>query len=264
MSYYIYLDKVLLPVAPSKIRTTIKNKNKTIELINEGEVNMLKDAGLTEISFTVVLPNQKYPFAKYPDGYKDAKYYLDVFEEHKKSKKPFQLIISRVLPNGKVLFYTNLKVSLEDYNIEDDVKEGFDTKVTINLLQYKEYGTKTTNISAYVRSIPSATVQRPAGAGANTGGTNYTIKSGDTLWNIAKQKLGNGSKWTALYDTNKTVIENAAKARGKASSNNGHWIFAGTVITIPTAAAVSASVAKQSNSTKTLSGGGGKVVAMTR
>ena len=262
MSYDVYIDKVLLPVAPSKIRTTIKNKNKTIELINEGEVNMLKDAGLTEISFTVVLPNQKYPFAKYPNGYNDAKYYLDVFEEHKKSKKPFQLIISRVLPNGKVLFYTNVKVSLEDYNIEDDVKEGFDTKVTINLLQYKEYGTKTTNISAYVRTIPRATTQRPAGAGANTGGTNYTIKSGDTLWNIAKQKLGNGSKWTVLYNTNKIVIENAAKARGKASSNNGHWIFPNTVITIPTAAVLSSSVAKASTtnnkSTGTKGGGGAR------
>lgn len=235
MAYDVYFDKVLLPVAPSHIKTGIKNKNKVVELINEGDVNLLKSAGLTELSFTILLPNQKYPFAKYPDGFRQAAYYLGIFEQHKMSKKPFQLIISRTLPTGKVLFYTNLKVSLEDYNIEDDVTEGFDIKVTINLKQYKEYGTKTTNISAYVRKIPSSTTtsKRTAGSGANTSGTSYTIKSGDTLWNIAKKKLGSGSKWTTIYNANKTIIENAAKARGKASSNNGHWIYPNTTITIP-------------------------------
>ena len=93
--YDIYLDRVLLPVAPSKIKTTIKNKNKHIELINEGDVNILKDAGLTELSFTVVLPNQRYPFAKYVNGYKNASYYLGVLETYKKNKKPFQLCLEQ-------------------------------------------------------------------------------------------------------------------------------------------------------------------------
>jgi len=235
MSYDIYLDKVLLPVAPSQIKTQIKNKNKTIELINEGDVNLLNSSGLTEISFTVVLPNQKYPFARYVSGFKSAAYYLDVLEQYKKNKKPFQLIISRTLPSGSVLFYTNLKVSLEKYDIEDNVKEGFDTKVAINLKQYKEFGTKTVKISTAStrRTQVASASSRPAGAGANTAGTSYTIVSGDTLWNIAKKKMGSGSQWTTLYNANKTVIENAARSRGKASSNNGHWIYPGTVITIP-------------------------------
>lgn len=230
MAYDVYFDKVLLPIAPSKIKTKIKNKNKTIELINEGEVNMLKDAGLTEISFSLSLPNQKYPFAKYPDGFKMASYYLDILEGYKKNKKPFQLIISRTLPTGKVLFYTNLKVSLEDYNIDDDVKEGFDIVVSINLLQYKDYGTKTVNITS---SKPKATTTRPAGEGANNSGESYTIKSGDTLWGIAKKKLGSGTRHKEIYNANKSIIENEAKKRGKASSNNGHWIWPGVKITIP-------------------------------
>lgn len=234
MAYDMYFDKVLLPVAPSKVKTSIKNKNKTIELINEGEVNLLKDSGLTEISFSIVLPNQRYPFARYVNGFRNAAYYLDIFEKYKKSKKPFQFIISRTLPSGSVLFYTNMKVSLEDYDIEDNVNEGFDTKVTITLLQYKSFGTKTTNISAYVRKVKTtSTPTRNAGAGANTSQTTYTIVSGDTLWNIAKKKMGSGTKWTTLYNANKTVIENAAKSRGRASSSNGHWIYPGTQLTIP-------------------------------
>jgi len=233
MSYDVYLDKVLLPVAPSKIKTTVKDKNKSIELINEGEINILKEAGLTELSFSVLLPNQRYPFAKYVNGYKNAAYYLNILEQYKKSKKPFRLIISRTLPNGSVLFYTNLMVSLDKYDIEDNAKEGFDTKVNINLTQYKEFGTKTVKVSTTRKTQTASASNRPAGAGANTTGTTYTIVSGDTLWNIAKKKMGSGAKWTTLYNTNKTVIENAARARGKASSNNGHWIYPGTILTIP-------------------------------
>lgn len=40
--YDVYLDKILLPVTPSNIDMKIKNANKTINLINDGEVNIIK------------------------------------------------------------------------------------------------------------------------------------------------------------------------------------------------------------------------------
>ena len=65
MAYYFYMGKMLCPVAPSKLQLKIQNENKTLTLINEGEVNILKKAGLTDISFDLLLPNVKYPFATY-------------------------------------------------------------------------------------------------------------------------------------------------------------------------------------------------------
>ena len=192
---------------------------------------------LVERNIAIISINYRlYPFAKYPDGFKKAIYYLDMLEKYKKEMKPFQFIISRTLQNGEVPFYTNMKMSLEDYSVEDNVNEGFDIKVSVNLTQYKAYGTKTVDISEYVTKTESSTSdegKRTAGDGAATTGTAYTIASGDTLWNIAKKKLGNGTKWTAIYDANKSTIESAAKSRGRSSSSNGHWIYPGTVITIP-------------------------------
>ena len=54
--YKFYMDKMLLPITPSKVQMSIKNKNKTLVLINEGEINVLKNAGLTEVTFDAMLP----------------------------------------------------------------------------------------------------------------------------------------------------------------------------------------------------------------
>ena len=229
MAYDMYFDRVVLPIPPASMKTKISNKNKTVDLINDGEVNILKNPGLTEISFSLSLPNMRYGFAKYPDGFKKASYYLDILQEYKESKKPFQFILSRVLPDGTLLFYTNMKVSLENYDFEDNASDAFDIKVNVTLKQYKTYGTKTVKLST---STTQKSVTREAGAGANTSGTKYKIKSGDTLWTIAKLKKGSGTLWTSIYNQNKGVIEEAAKKNGRASSSFGHWLFPGTTITI--------------------------------
>lgn len=77
-------------------------------------------------------------------------------------------------------------------------------------------------------------VTQPVAAASGGGtGNSYTVVSGDTLWAIAKKFYNSGAKYTIIYNANKDVIESTAKARGKSSSDNGHWIFPGTVLTIP-------------------------------
>ena len=44
--YDFYLGQCLLPVTPEKLDIRINNKNNTVSLINEGEINILKTAGL--------------------------------------------------------------------------------------------------------------------------------------------------------------------------------------------------------------------------
>lgn len=144
--YDFYLDKCLLPITPQKLQLKINNANTTLTLINEGEVNLLKKAELTDIDFDCEIPQVKYPFAVYPNGFKGASYYLDYFEKLKTDKKPFQFIVSRTMPTGKSLFSTNIKVSMESYTVTEQAKNGFDITVKIKLKQYREYGTKTATI----------------------------------------------------------------------------------------------------------------------
>lgn len=158
MAYYFYLDKLLLPIAPSKLQLEINNQNKTLTLINDGEINILKKAKLTDVDFDCLIPQVKYPFALYKNGFEKASIFLNKFEQLKTSQAPFQFIVTRTLPNGKMLFDTNMKVSMEDYKVKEDVKEGFDLLVSISLKQFRNYGTKTAKVT-FAQSKPKATVQ---------------------------------------------------------------------------------------------------------
>ena len=82
MAYYFYLGNVLLPIPPSKLELKISNNNKTYDLINYSQINVLKNPGLSSLEFEVVLPNTKYPFAMYKNNFQNAKYYLGVIDLH--------------------------------------------------------------------------------------------------------------------------------------------------------------------------------------
>lgn len=210
MAYYFYLGNVLLPIPPSKLELKISNNNKTYDLINYSQINVLKNPGLSSLEFEVVLPNTKYPFAMYKNNFQNAKYYLSVLENLKVNRSAFQFIVVRKFPNGKDIFNTNIKVALEEYTITDTTEEGFDTKVKIKLKQYKEYSTKKVQVTIKQYRPPAVTrtVTTNNTAVAKPSGQNYTVKRGDCLWNIAKRFYGNGAKYTTIYNANRSKIRN--------------------------------------------------------
>lgn len=218
--YDFYLNKCLLPITPDKLEIKVNNANDTLTLINEGEINLLKTPKLTDVEFECRIPQVKYPFATYKSGFQGASYFLDYFESLKVDKKPFQFIVSRTMPNRKVLFSTNMKVSMEDYKITEQAKEGFDLMVKIKLKQYRDYHIKTVNLKA-VDSKLKATTQKSRAANSVTAST-YTVVRGDCLWNIAKRFYGDGAKYIIIYHANKEII-----------GENPNRIYPGQVLTIP-------------------------------
>jgi len=146
MPYRVYLGGVLLPVSPGKLDLKIQNNNKTVTLINDGEINILKTPGLTDIVTDILLPGVPYSFASYTSGFRLPEYYLAHFEKLKAEKQKPQFIVTRTFPNGKPLHGTNMTVSVEEYTITDDAKEGFDTIVSLKLKQWRNYGVKTVNL----------------------------------------------------------------------------------------------------------------------
>ena len=212
MSYICYLGGMEIPT-PAKLTVKVKGKNKTLVLLNEGEVNFLRSPGLTEITVPLVFPML--------GGSRSPADYLDMLEDLKANKKTTQFILVRSSPSGQRLFDTNMTVSVEDYNIVEDATKGLDVSVDVSLKQWRDYGTKTATVEQSAAGEQTVTVEQEREASTAPAAKTYTVKKGDTLWAIAARFYGKGSEYAKIYEANGDKISNPS------------LIYPGQVLTLP-------------------------------
>ena len=228
-------DVLTFPITPGELSIKIGSNNKTVTLINEGDINILKSPSLVEIEFDARFPMRWYPYCK-ADTVQSFQEYFDKLKALKEKKKSFLFYVIRTTPNGKSTWDTEFLVALEEMELSESADEGDDVIISFKLKQYKEYGIKKLPKSYLKDAKPdsTSTSNKPrSNNGKGTTSSVYTVKSGDCLWNISKASYGSGSKYMTIYNANKDAIEKDARKHGKKDSNNGHWIWPGLKLTIP-------------------------------
>lgn len=216
MAYEVYIDDMLLPIPPQKIPIKYPGQNETATLINGEEINITRPPGLAEISIDVVIPQMDYPCASWDGSVEDAEEFISRLQDLKESGDTFEFIVIRDS------FDTNMDVTLEDYNVSDDVKEGLDLVVSLTMKEARHYGTKIMNfVIVPEQPIPAAASPEPERPAAQPQVKTYTVKSGDCLWNIAKKQLGDGNRWKEIHNLNLDKI------------SNPNLIHAGLVLVMP-------------------------------
>ncbi len=212
MEYIIALGFMVFPVNPKNLEIKTKSRNNTINLADGYEYNLVNRGSLREVSFEVLLPSFKYPFATYIDGFLEPKVYIDYVISLKDSCEPVTLRIRR-RHKGKE-YNQDILVVVESYKVSEDVNNGFDFMLTLDLKEYRTLESSKLEESATPQS-GGATATKDVSV------KEYTVVKNDNLWNIAKKHYGDGKKYTIIYEANKDKI------------SNPNFITVGQVLKIP-------------------------------
>ncbi len=180
-----------LSVNPPEISVTQDNKDKTIDLLNVGEINVPGMRGLIKVSLATFLPDSNSPFytGVAPEQIVQA------VKKAKNGQKAIRIIISGSDVN------TQFNIS----SMNEIYKEGQgDIYISWSFVELRDLNTG--QVASFVR--------RYTDTGLCTRRTTrsvpkaITVQNGDTLWNLARRYYDDGSRWKDIAMANDMYEDN--------------------------------------------------------
>jgi LysM repeat protein len=205
MSYAVFFDKdnvtYRLPVNPEQIEVSSTQAIEKYEILKLGQIAIPTHMELKEYSFECEFPHTPLHYVETSGGFKNADFYLRLFEQWRKEKVPVRFIASNGIGND-----INTLALIEELTITEKAGEEGDKYVSFKLLEYRKYGKK---FMVVVQSN-KATVKKGSTAPKVNPKSNrvYVVRRGDTLWAIAKKYYGSGLQYPKIYNANRDKIKN--------------------------------------------------------
>jgi len=224
MVYITELDtgtRIALPLPPEAVKCKSDSKFITYNIINVGEVKLPNGEKLVKFSWSGRLPGASMRHMRMVSAsdWRSPKEIQGIFSMWRRYGKKLRLLVTGTTINHDVY--------LDSYTVDNS---NFDTvEYSISFSVAKDilvYTTTELNIENTTQKTTTATTNERAAsaeaAAASPQKTTYTVQAGDTLWEIAKRFLGNGSRYPEIYEANKAII-----------GPDPNLIHPGQVLTIP-------------------------------
>ena len=173
------VERIYFTVNPERIQVSRPNRNRALSLAMGGSVNVWAGRGLREVMLETFLPAPSSPFY---DG-QDPETVIAMLKRWQDSGDPVRLILSGSDINDAFL--------IED--VTEIFREG-DRDVGLSL-SLREYKFKSALAALAGDAAPVREDSRPPQS-------SYTVRKGDTLWDIACRFYGEGTRWRELAERN--------------------------------------------------------------
>lgn len=207
MDFYLITSEfgdLQFPVNPEEVKVITEAMVSTVDINDLGEIDQHTGEKLPVFAFSSFLPKHYDSYCQYqsiPDPNETA----EKLDRIRESGKPVRLLIS-----GTPI---NTLVRITSFVPQVRGGEPGDIYFDIEFRKHKEV--KVRKVSVKKKPSPRPSKPKPK---------TYTVVSGDTLWDIAKRKLGGGSKWPSIYK----IPENK-----KTIGSNPDLIYPGQKLVIP-------------------------------
>lgn len=210
--------RVALSMLPEKTKRKSSTKFRSYDIIQRGEVKLPGGTKLSTFSWSGTFPGVSRKSASFikAQHWKQPKELEGIFDKWREAGTELILMVTET--------FINHEVYLSDFSATNTNSGGAgDVEYDVTFIESKGISVYTTaelNIKPTAKTNENSSSVRPAPAAAAA--KTYTVKKGDCLWNIAKQYLGSGAKYSEIHNLNKSVI-----------GNNPNVIYAGQVLTLP-------------------------------
>ncbi len=191
--YMLYIDDVLFPVAPGKIVIETETDNNIYSLVDGNQIIRSGGCTLKKISFELLLPMKKYPFAYYEAKYCDGEYYVEHLSRMAEENVAVDFDLYRSFSGDDSVYLTSMKVLVEKISVIEDACNAPDIVVSVVLREYRSVESK------IVTEKREQVIEREYNYEVPE---TYTVQSGDSLWLISKRFYDDGSKYTYLAEIN--------------------------------------------------------------
>ena len=211
LTYNAEKEKIQLPVLPETFKTNNGSSNDSMDITGLGEIIIMQSRPALQFSFSSFFPAARFPGLQVSSITKPLEL-VQKINTWKASKKPVHFIATAC--------GVDLYCSIEKFNYSEEGGDPGTYQYDITLKEYREITVRQVKVD-----IPSkeATVEKEEARVDNSvQPKTYTVKSGDCLWNIAKQFYGSGSDYTKIYNANKGTI-----------GGNPNLIYPGQVLPLP-------------------------------
>ena len=213
--YQIWLEagkkKHQLPVNPESIKIQRNGNNQSVTIAGLGETTVLQEPKAVTISFSSFFPKTYFPGCTVKKPLLPHAY-INAISTWLNEKTVVRLYITKC----DIVWYA----TIESFSYSQSGGDVGSYDYTISLKSYKTVRVRQININKNKKA--SAPKKTNAIVNTKSKPKTYTVKSGDSLYNIAKKYYGDGSKYTKIYEANKKII-----------GSNPNLIKAGQVLTIP-------------------------------
>ncbi|QTH46541.1 LysM peptidoglycan-binding domain-containing protein [Cohnella sp. LGH] len=208
LSYNNQQEGFQVPVNPSSIEMSDGSKGATYDIVELGEISVIKHPKLTTYRFSSIFPAQRYPFVDVPllqtltsanESSVKVKTnpYVDYITRWMATKRPIRFVFT-----GDT-FDINEAVSIESFDWKEAAGSSGDIEYTLALRKYVFYSAQ----RLIVKTAAGGGGKKLANAGKPRADDRekpktYTLRAGDTLWKVAKSVLGNGDRWREIQKLN--------------------------------------------------------------